>query len=75
MDAGCPVGSEAVAEFDPAQQEVLFELGPFLGCDVAVFVAVGQGAAVCDELLVMPDDVLGEDGGVAAGGVEIEVAE
>jgi hypothetical protein len=37
VDAGGAVGAEAVAERDAAELEVLLELGPFVGGDVAVF--------------------------------------
>lgn len=54
---------------------MLFELGPLVAGGGALFGAVAQGAAAFDEGLVGGDEVFGEHGGVAAGGVEAEVAE
>jgi hypothetical protein len=74
VDARCVVGG-AVAEGDLAEQEVLFELGPLVAGGGALLGAVAQLAATFDEGFVGGDEVFGEDGGVAAGGVEAEVAE
>ena len=75
VDAGGAVGAVAVAEGDLAEQEVLLELGPFLAGGGAQLGVRAQRAAAFDERVVGGDDVVGEDGGVAAGGVEAEVAE
>ena len=74
MDAGGVVGAVAVAEGDLAQQEVLFELGPFFAAGGAQLPVLALLAAAFDEGFVGGDEVLGEHGGVAAGGVEAEMA-
>lgn len=75
MDTGGAVGAEAVTELDAAQQEVLLELAPLLRSGVTIFDRFAQCAPVGNELLVVGDDGLGEHRGVAAGGVEVEVAQ
>ena len=72
---GGAVGAVAVAEGDLAQQEVLFELGPLFAAGRAQLRVLALLAAAFDEGFVGGDEVLGEHGGVAAGGVEAEVAE
>jgi hypothetical protein len=75
VDARGAVGAVAVAEGDLAEQEVLFELGSLVAGGSALLGAVAQLATVLDERFVGGDEVLGEHRGVAAGGVEAEVAE
>ena len=75
MDAGCAVGAVAAAESDLAEQEVLLELGPFVAGRGSQFAVGSQLSTPLDGRFVGGDDVLGEHGGVAAGGVEAEVAE
>jgi hypothetical protein len=75
VDAGGAVGAVAVAEGDLAQQEVLFELGPFFAAGGAQLPVRSLLAAAFDEGFVGGDEVLGEHGGVAAGGVEAEVSD
>jgi hypothetical protein len=75
VDAGGAVGAEAVAESDAPELEVLLELGPLLGGDVAVLGRVAQGPAAGDELLVAGDDLVLEHSGVAPGGIQVEVPE
>ncbi|MBW8089313.1 hypothetical protein IGW14_15120 [Streptomyces hygroscopicus subsp. hygroscopicus] len=64
-----------VAEFDLAFVEVLLELGPLLGGDIAVLVLGTQVSAMVQELLVVLDDVLGEDRDVALCRLENQVSE
>ncbi|MFI5694036.1 hypothetical protein ACIA58_19470 [Kribbella sp. NPDC051586] len=65
----------AAAQRDLAQQEVLLELLPLLTRGRAQLPERAQLATAFDEELVRGDHFLGEHGGVAAGRVEIEVAE
>ena len=65
----------AVAEGDLAEQEVVLELGPLFAGRGPQFAAQAGGSAAFDEVLVGGDDFFGEDRGVAAGGVEVEVSE
>jgi hypothetical protein len=75
MRARGSVGAEAVAELDAAELEVLLEVSPFVWGDVTVLGGVALGAAAGDEFPVAADDVVGEDGGVAAGGLQVDVPE
>jgi hypothetical protein len=68
VNAGHAVGAVAVAEHDLAEQEVLLELCPFLRGRGPHLPERSQGAAPVDEELVRRDHLIGEDGGVAAGG-------
>ena len=75
VDTRGGVGAVAGSEGDSSEEEVLFEVGPFLGGGRPQF-PVGAGlAASFYEGVVGLDDVLGEDCGVAAGGFEVQVAE
>ena len=73
--AGRGVGPAAVAELDLALVEVGLELGPLVVGDGPVL-GGGPDLAPAGEVgLVVADDVFVEDGDVAAGGLEVEVAE
>jgi hypothetical protein len=75
VHARCPVGALAVAQGDLAEQEVLLELIPLLaGCGTHL-PERPQGAAAFDEELVRGDHLLGKHRGVAAGRVEVQVAQ
>ncbi|MEU7469986.1 hypothetical protein AB0A94_15850 [Streptomyces sp. NPDC044984] len=63
--AGGAVRAGAVAESDLALVEVLLEVGPLLGGDLAVLDLQSERAAVVEEPLVVGDDDLGEDRDVA----------
>ena len=65
----------AVSEGDFAEQEVLFELGPLVPGGGSEFAVGAELAAAFDEGVMGGDEVFGEDGGVAAGGVEAEMTE
>ncbi|MFC5830973.1 hypothetical protein ACFPZ3_44580 [Nonomuraea insulae] len=67
------VGPAAGTQLDLALVEVFLELSPFLRAGRAVFVAEAQGTAVGEASGVVADDVLVEDGDVAAGGLDVEV--
>ncbi|MDP9611872.1 hypothetical protein JOF35_004149 [Streptomyces demainii] len=54
---------------------MLLELGPLLGGDIAVLVLGTQVSAMVQELLVVLDDVLGEDRDVALCRLENQVSE
>jgi hypothetical protein len=73
--AGRAVWAPAGAEFDLAFVEVFVELGPFLAGGFPVLLDRSELAAVVEEGDVVADDVLVEDGDVAAGGLDVEVAE
>lgn len=75
MDAGRSVGPVTFTQGDSAQQEVLLEVRPLVGISGTVFAVWPQLSTPRDERLMRCDQVLGEHRGVAAGGVEIEVAE
>lgn len=47
------VGAEAVSEFDAAQLEVLFELGPFLRADVPVFIGLAERSAAGERMAAL----------------------
>ncbi len=70
VDARRPVGPVAVAERDLAEQEVLLEFGPLLPGGGTHLSERAQRATAFDEELVRGDHLLGEDSGVAAGGVQ-----
>jgi hypothetical protein len=70
-----PVGAVTVAECDLAEQEVLLELVPLLPGRGSHLPEGPQGAAAFDEELVRGNHLFGKHGGVAAGRVEVEVAE
>ena len=65
----------ADAEGDLAEFEVVQELVPFFGGEVAVFFAGAQGATAGDEGPVVGDDVFGVDRGVSQRGSEVGMAE
>ena len=76
VHARSPVWTSAVAERDRAQEEVLFERGPFLGCGLPVLTHVdSQDASSLDELLMGADHMVGKDCGVTTRGFQVEVAE
>ena len=60
---------------DLAEFEVVQELVPFFGGEVAVFFAGAQGAPAGNEGPVVGDDVFGVDRGVSHRGSEIGMAE
>ncbi|MEV8378815.1 hypothetical protein AB0P21_39120 [Kribbella sp. NPDC056861] len=64
----------ALSERDLAQQEVVFELGPFLARGSAHLAERAGFAAAFDEVLVGGDDLFGKDGGVAAAHGELRAA-
>ena len=74
VDAGGVVGAAAVAEGDLAAFEVADEFGPFLVGRGAVFLAGAQRAAAGDECAVAVDHLVGVDGLVSHGGVDVAVA-
>jgi hypothetical protein len=55
--------------------QVLVELVPLVGGDVAVFVGESELAALVEEADVVADDVFVEHGDVAAGGWDVEVTQ
>lgn len=55
--------------------EVLLELPPFFGGDLDVFALGSECSAVVEELLVVLDDVLGEDRDVTLSGLKIQMSE
>ncbi|MFD5771412.1 hypothetical protein ACFWIN_37060 [Streptomyces sp. NPDC127049] len=59
--AGRPVGASAVPELDLASIEVFLELGPLRCSDVGVFVVGTKSPMVVEVLLVVLEDVVGED--------------
>lgn len=59
--AGRSVWPAAVPEFDLVLVEVLLELRPFLRRDIEVFALWALASSVVQELLVVLDDVFGED--------------
>jgi len=65
MDTQCAVGAVALAERHPAEQEVLFELGPLVVLGNPVFSEWAKLSTSFDERLVRGDDVLGENCGVS----------
>ena len=75
MNARSPEVPGADPEGDLAELEVVQELVPFFGAEVAVLFAGAQGAAAGDEGPVVGDDVFGVDRGVSHRGSEIGVAE
>ncbi|MFF2431192.1 hypothetical protein [Streptomyces mirabilis] len=75
MRAGRAVRASAGAEFDLALVEVLLEVTPLLVSGSAVLRRGPLGPATVEEFGVVGDDVLVEDCDVAAGGLDIEVAE
>jgi hypothetical protein len=75
VDAWRAVRPMTFAERDPAQQEMLFELGPLIGLGNPVFSDRTQLSPPFDERPVRGDQVFREDRGISAGGVEIEVAQ
>ncbi|MDJ0346558.1 hypothetical protein QMK19_33200 [Streptomyces sp. H10-C2] len=72
---GSSVGASAGAEFDATLVEVLVELRPFRLGRLAVLALGPLGPSAVEELLVVADDVVVEDGDVAAGGLDIQVTE
>ncbi|GAP54701.1 hypothetical protein AHiyo6_12660 [Arthrobacter sp. Hiyo6] len=71
--AGGGVGPPAVAEFDFALIEVLFEFGPFRGGRGPVFPGGPRGATAGEVGLVVADDVFLEDGHVAVRRLHVQV--
>jgi hypothetical protein len=67
--------ARAYAQSDLAKLEVVEELVPFFGGEVAVLLSGAQGAAPGDEGPVMGDDVLGVDGGVSQSSSKINMSE
>ena len=73
--AGGGVGSPAVSQLDFTLIEVLFEFGPFTVGRRPVFLG-GPGLPAPGQVgLLVADDVFLEDGDVAVGGLDIEVAQ
>ena len=72
---GGGVGASAVAEFDLPFVEVAFELVPLFAGHGPVFAGWSSSATGGEVGLVVPDDVFVEDGHVAVGGLQVEVAE
>ena len=75
VHAGRAVGPVTLAERYPAQQEVVLELGPFVGVSDPVLADRTQFSPPFDEGLMGGDEVLGEHRGVPASGVEVEMAQ
>jgi hypothetical protein len=75
VDARGAVGAVAVAEGDLAQEEVLLELVPLLAGGWSHLAVRAGLPASFDESVVRLDHVLGKDGGVAARGLQVQVAE
>src|SRR4029077_2429144 len=73
VDAGGVVGAAAVADGDLAVFEVADEFGPFLVGGGAVFLAGAQCSASGEERPVPVDHLVGVDGFVAHGGVDVAV--
>ncbi len=68
--------TSAVAKGDGAQEEVLFERGPFLSGGLPVLTDIdSQVASSLDELLMGADHMVGKDGGVTTRGLEVEVSD
>jgi hypothetical protein len=75
VHARCAVWAVAFAKPDPTQQEALLELRPFVLFGDTILADRAQLSPSFDDGLVGGDEVLREHCGVAAGGVEVEVAQ
>ena len=73
VDAGCPERSAAGAGGDLAALEVVEELGPLVVGRDAVFLAGAQGSAAGEECQVGLDGLVGVDGLVSHGDVDVAV--
>lgn len=69
------VGAVAPAQGDLSETEVVAELLPLGVGRLAVFFAGPLGSALVDELAVVADHLLGIDGDIPLGGIQVEVAE
>ena len=70
----CAVGTSARPQLDASIVEVLLKFAPLVAGGSSVFAVGSSGPAMFEELLVVGDHVFGEDG-VAAGGLNVQVAE